>query len=79
MTRLVVSVDDKFGNPLAYQLRAVQLELEGEAQLIGENPLLLISGSSACLVKSGHKAGLVRVKAQTAGLEEATITIQIGN
>lgn len=79
MTRVIVSVDDKFGNPLAYQLRPVNVELEGEAELIGENPLILISGAAACLVKSGHKAGLVRLKAHSADLEEATITIQIKN
>lgn len=77
MTRLVVSVEDKFGNPLAYQLRTVQLELEGDAQLIGETPMILVSGPSACLVKSGKKAGMVTVRAHTAGLEDATVTIQI--
>jgi beta-galactosidase len=77
MTRVIVSVDDRFGNPVPYQARVIQVDLEGEAQYIGENPLILLSGPAACLVRAGKRAGLATVTARTAGLEEQAITIQL--
>jgi beta-galactosidase len=77
MTRVVVSVNDKYGNPLPYQLRVVDFKLKGPAELIGENPLPLVAGQAACLVKSSNKPGAVTLQASTPGFDPVEVTIQI--
>jgi beta-galactosidase len=74
---LVVSIEDKYGNALPYQLKPVTLTVEGDGQLIGENPLILLSGTAGFFVKAGKKAGSIIVKAKVAGFEEESITILV--
>ena len=77
MTRLIVGLVDRFGNPLPYQHRVVEFELRGDAELLGENPLALIGGEAACFVRAGHTAGPVEVEARCAGFETATVSLRI--
>jgi beta-galactosidase len=77
MARAAMQVVDKYGNVLPYQMRAVQLILEGDAELIGENPLVLLGGQGACYIKSLYMAGTVTVHAYTDGLPAAVCTINI--
>ena len=77
MTRLIVRITDGFGNPVPYAGQITTFELEGEADLIGENPLPILGGQAALFVKSRHKAGAVTVRAYAPGLAPATITLQI--
>lgn len=78
MVRIAVQIVDKYGNVLPYQMRPVHLSLEGDAVLIGENPLVLLGGQAACYIKSGHTAGDVVLRAEVTGLPVATITLHIG-
>lgn len=77
MTRLIFRIMDEYGNPLPYATQVVTFELEGPAELIGENPFALIGGQAAVYIKAGHEAGLVTVHARTPGLPEAAITVKI--
>ena len=77
MTRLVFRITDEFGNPLPYAVKIVQFELEGEADLIGENPFPVIGGQAALYVKARHQQGTVKVRASTNGLPSAGVSIEI--
>ncbi len=76
MTRLIFRITDQYGNPLPYSTTVVTFELDGEAELIGENPFALIGGQAALLVKAGHRAGKVVVRASAPGLPAASVTLQ---
>jgi beta-galactosidase len=77
MTRLVFRITDQYGNPLPYSTKVVTFELQGEAELIGENPFPLIGGQAALFIKARHQPGTVVVHAHTPGLPDATISLEI--
>ncbi len=79
MTRLTVKITDRYGNILPYALCVVQVEIEGPAALIGENPLPLIGGQAALYVKAGQQGGTIRITACTPGLPSVTITLVAEN
>ena len=77
MTRLIFRIIDQFGNPLPYATKVVTFELEGEAELIGENPFPLIGGQAALFVKARHQTGTVVVRAHAPELPGASISLEI--
>ncbi len=77
MTRLALKVTDKYGNPLPYVPQAVQLELKGEADLIGGNPFLLVGGQGAVYLKARQTAGLVTVRAAADELEAVSLEVDL--
>jgi beta-galactosidase len=77
MTRLVFRVTDVYGNPLPYATTVVDFELDGPAELIGENPFALVGGQAALFIKAGHQPGTVRVRVNVPGLPEETIQVEI--
>ncbi len=77
MTRLIIRITDEYGNPLPYATMAVHFEMDGEAELIGENPFPVIGGQAALLVKARHQAGMVRIRATAPGLPSAGIELEI--
>ncbi len=79
MTRLVVKITDRYGNILPYTVCVVQVELVGDATLIGENPLPIIGGQAALYVKSGRRRGSVRITAGTPGLLPASVSLILEN
>ncbi len=77
MARIAVQITDKYGNVLPYQWRIIHFTLKGDADLIGENPLPLLGGQSACYVKSRHTVGEVMLDAYTADLPPVSVKLQI--
>lgn len=77
MTRLIVRITDEFGNPLPYAVKVVTLEVDGPAELIGENPFPLLGGQAALYVKSRHQPGTVTARARVSGLPEAVVSLEI--
>ena len=77
MTRLVFRITDEFGNPSPYATTIVEFELIGEAELIGDNPFLLIGGQGALFIKARHQAGIVTVHAKVKGLPEVSVSLDI--
>ena len=77
MTRLVFRITDEFGNPLPYATTIVEFELTGEADLIGDNPFLLIGGQGALYVKARYQSGTVTVRADAKGLPGAAVSLDI--
>ncbi len=77
MTRLIVRITDAYGNPLPYAASVIHFEVEGPADLIGQNPFPLIGGQAALLLKARQEPGEVHIKARCAGLNEAKIQMHI--
>lgn len=78
MTRIVFKIIDQHENPLPYLSRVVSFEIvEGQAELIGDNPFALIGGQAALYLKATNEPSTVRIRATTPRLEPAEITIEI--
>jgi beta-galactosidase len=77
MTRLIFRITDQFGNTLPYTTKVVTFELDGEADLIGENPFPLIGGQAALYIKARHQTGRVTVRAHAPGLPDASKSLKI--
>lgn len=77
MTRLVFRIVDKYGNRLPYATQVVSFEIDGPAELIGENPFALVGGQAALYVRARHETGTVTIRASTSRLQPATATIFI--
>ena len=77
MTRLTVRIVDRYGNRLPFTQAAVSFEIDGPAELIGENPFVLMGGQAALYIKARHEPGTVTIRAQTARLAPAEITLEI--
>jgi len=77
MTRLVFKIVDQFGNRLPYAIKVINFEIEGPAELIGDNPFPLVGGQAAFFVRAKHEAGTVTIRAKAQGLSDAETTIVI--
>jgi len=76
-TRVVLRVTDEFGaiRPLAND--AVRIELEGPAEVIGDNPFSLIGGTGAVWIRAKEQPGRVRLKAIHPHLGTRVVEIEI--
>lgn len=78
MTRLVFKITDNYGNRLPYAIQPVHFELlEGDAELIGENPFALVGGQAALFLRAGRTQGIVRIKASTPRLDPVEIEVKL--
>jgi beta-galactosidase len=76
MTRLVFRIVDRYGNRLPFATQVVSFEIDGPADLIGENPFALVGGQAALYVRARREPGTVIIRARTPRLPEATATIE---
>ncbi|MBN1964623.1 MAG: glycoside hydrolase family 2 protein, partial [Anaerolineae bacterium] len=77
MTRLVFNIMDRYGNRLPYANQVVAFEVEGPADLIGENPFALMGGQAALFLRARHEPGTVIVRATTPRLLPAAVSITL--
>lgn len=77
MTRLVFRIVDKYSNRLPFAVSVVAFEIEGPADLIGDNPFPLVGGQAALYVRARHEAGLITIKASALRLPEVVVTIKM--
>jgi len=63
-TRVVLRVTDEFGAIRPFANDAIQLTLEGPAEIIGDNPFALIGGTGAVWIRAKELPGLVRLTAK---------------
>jgi beta-galactosidase len=75
MTRLVFRIVDCYGNRLPYAIQPVQFEIDGPADLVGENPFALVGGQAAMYVRAQSEPGAVTIRATTARLDPVSVTI----
>jgi beta-galactosidase len=59
----VLRVTDEFGNIRPFANDAIRLELEGPADLIGNNPFVLVGGVGAVWIRAQEQRGSVRITA----------------
>jgi beta-galactosidase len=76
-TRVVLRVTDEFGTVRPYANDPIVLNLEGPAELIGDNPFALIGGTGAVWVRAREQAGTIRLSAKHPRLGSQTITIEL--
>jgi beta-galactosidase len=76
-TRLVLRVTDEFGNVRPFAADAIRLQIEGPAELIGDNPPLLVGGVAAVWIRATQSPGTVRVTATHPRLGERSTRIDI--
>ncbi len=72
MTRLVFRIVDRFDNRLPFSTQVVSFEIDGPAELIGENPFALVGGQAALYIRARKQPGEIVVRARTpylAGVE----------
>jgi beta-galactosidase len=63
-TRLVFRVTDEYGNTQQFSSGVIELSVEGEGEIIGENSFGLVGGAGAVWIKSKPRAGTIRVTAK---------------
>jgi beta-galactosidase len=62
-TRVVLRVTDEFDRIRPFANDAVKFDLEGPAEIIGDNPFALIGGTGAIWVRAKEQAGTVTLTA----------------
>src|SRR3982075_133336 len=62
-TRLVLRVTDEFGAIRPFANDAIKFELEGPAEIIGDNPFALIGGTGAIWIRAKEQPGAVKLTA----------------
>jgi beta-galactosidase len=76
-TRVVLRVEDEFGNIRPFAADAISFELTGPATLIGDNPFGLIGGTGAVWVRAGETPGIVTLSAKHPWLGTMKVTFQL--
>jgi beta-galactosidase len=72
-TRVVLRVTDQFDAIRPYANDPIVFTLEGPAQIIGDNPFVLIGGTGAIWIRARRQAGTVRLTAEHPRLGSRTI------
>jgi beta-galactosidase len=73
----VLRVTDEFGAIQPFANDAVRLELEGPADIVGDNPFSLIGGTGAVWIRAKEQPGKVRLKAIHPQLGTRVVEIEI--
>jgi beta-galactosidase len=72
---VVLRVTDEFGAIRPYTTTAIQMRMEGPAQLIGDNPFVLAGGRGAVWIRAGERPGKIRLTATHPDLGAKAIEI----
>jgi beta-galactosidase len=62
-TRVVLRVTDEFGNVRPFANVAIRIAVDGPAELIGDNPFVLVGGVGAVWIRAQEQAGTVQITA----------------
>ena len=76
-TRVVLRVTDEFGAIRQFANDPVKLELEGPAEIIGDNPFGLIGGTGAVWIRAKEQAGTARLTATHPRLGAQRVSFEI--
>jgi beta-galactosidase len=61
-TRVVVRVNDEYGNVRPFATDAIRFEIDGPGELIGDNPFAVVGGTGAVWVRTKEGVGTIRLK-----------------
>ncbi len=76
-TRVVFRVTDEFGAIRSLANDAIAIKLDGPAEIIGDNPCVLVGGSAAIWLRAKEEPGKVRLTARHPVLGELKVEIAI--
>jgi len=76
-TRVVFRITDEFGVVRPFATGAITFDLEGPAELIGDNPFTPFGGVGAVWIRARETAGVVRLRARHLALGTQEVTIHI--
>jgi beta-galactosidase len=76
-TRVVLRVTDEFGAIRPFANDAIKFELEGPADIIGDNPFSLIGGTGAIWIRAKEQAGTAKLTATHPWLGKQELRIEI--
>ena len=76
-TRVVLRITDEFGCVRPFANESVRFELQGPAQLIGDNPFSLIGGTGAVWIRAQEQPGKAVLKAIHPYLGPQQVEIEI--
>jgi len=76
-TRVVLRVTDEFDAIRPFANDAIRFELTGPAQLIGDNPFVLVGGTGAVWIRATEQAGTVHLTAHHPYLGAQHVTLEI--
>jgi beta-galactosidase len=76
-TRVVLRVTDEFGAIRPFANDAIKLDLEGPAELIGDNPFALIGGTGAVWIRAKEQPGSVKLTATHPWLGKQEVHLEI--
>ncbi len=76
-TRVVVRVNDEFGNVRQFATDAIRFEIEGPGQIIGDNPFALVGGTGAIWIRTKEAAGVIRLKGTHPFLGTQTVEFKV--
>ena len=71
--RVVLRVNDEFGRVRPFANDAIELKVDGPAEIIGDNPFALIGGTGAVWIRTKQQAGTVTLYAKHPVLGEKTV------
>jgi len=77
MTRLILQVTDDYGNPIPYAPCNITLDVNGPAEIIGDNPFLLIGGQGAVYIKAKRDPGTAEITVRTTDLPPSSVSIEL--
>ena len=78
-TRVVLRVTDEFDAIRPFANDAIKFDLEGPAELIGDNPFALVGGTGAVWIRAKEQAGTVRLTAIHPVLGKQQVVFEIGS
>jgi beta-galactosidase len=76
-TRVVLRVTDEFDAIRPFANDAIRLELEGPAEIIGDNPFALVGGTGAVWIRAKEQAGTARLIATHPQLGRQQVEVKI--
>jgi beta-galactosidase len=76
-TRVVLRVSDEFGAIRSFANDAIQLEIAGPAEIIGDNPFALVGGTGAVWLRAKEQAGRARLTASHPVLGKRQVELEI--
>ncbi len=77
MTRVVLKVVDEFCNVRPFSNAAIALSVQGQGEIVGDNPFALFGGVGAVWIKTKMGAGVIRLMATHETLGSKTVAIGV--
>ena len=76
-TRVVLRVTDEFDNIKPFANDAIQFQIEGPGEIVGDNPFALIGGTGAIWIRAKEQTGTVKLTATHPWLGKQTVDFQL--